>query len=114
MNKNRDKGHRFEREIRQFFESLGYDTCKTSRYASKLRDDQKVDHCFVDPWLSQCKHSDSMSGVPHKLLNEMPDEKGMYRILFHKMSRKGTVVTMELDTFKEILEMLIAGGIIKP
>lgn len=95
-----------------FFKKLGY-KCTTSRYSSKEKDDQKIDLCGIDPFHVQCKAVEAL-GSYHKVLESIPDEKGRYRLLFHKRTRQGTVVAMELSTFEELLEMLISGGRLKP
>ena len=40
---NRRKGHNLERRLVNAFKKLGYNFCKTSRAASRLLDDSKVD-----------------------------------------------------------------------
>ncbi|MGR3220044.1 MAG: hypothetical protein ACUZ8H_09550 [Candidatus Anammoxibacter sp.] len=40
---SRNKGHSYERKIRQEFIALGWDKCNTSRCESKMTDDAKVD-----------------------------------------------------------------------
>jgi hypothetical protein len=111
MNRNRDKGHRFEREVMNLFKDLGY-PCTTSRYSSKEKDDSGIDLCGIDPWHIQCKFVDRL-GSYHSVLDDMPDIEGRYKLLFHKRSRSGTVVAMPLEDFTEIVQMLIANGVIK-
>ena len=111
-NKNRNKGHSFERKIAQLFRSLGWN-CTTSRYSSKELDDQKIDLCGTDPFVVQAKAVERL-GTLHSVLAEMPEEKGKYNVVFHKLNRKGTIVAMAQDDFIELLEMLIGNGIIKP
>ena len=52
--KNRRKGHNAERRRAQMFRELGFDKCKTSREASRLLDNCKVDLAFV-PYNVQMK-----------------------------------------------------------
>ena len=111
-NKNRNKGHSFERKIAQLFRNLGWN-CTTSRYSSKELDDQKIDLCGTDPFVVQAKAVERL-GTLHSVLAEMPEEKGKYNVVFHKLNRKGTIVAMAQDDFIELLEMLIGNGIIKP
>lgn len=99
--------------IVSFFRELGYE-CSTSRYSSRELDDKKVDIFGVDPFLVQTKAVEKMKKSYHDTIEELPDEKGKYRILIHKKNRRGSIVAMELDTFKELLTMLIHGGYIKP
>jgi len=39
----RTKGHRYEQQIVNELKELGFTGCKTSRYANKMKDDQKID-----------------------------------------------------------------------
>ena len=41
--RSRRKGHDYERKIRLEFRQYGWKYCQTSRYASKLIDDNKID-----------------------------------------------------------------------
>ena len=43
----------------------------------------------------------------------MPQDEN-YNLVFHKKNRKGTIVAMTIEDFKELLEMLIQNKIIKP
>lgn len=40
---SRNKGNNFERDLVHLFKELGFEHCKTSRYASRILDDSKVD-----------------------------------------------------------------------
>lgn len=51
---NRRKGHNLERRIVNKLKELGWDKARTSRQASRLLDDSKVDIAFV-PFNIQCK-----------------------------------------------------------
>ena len=42
-NKNRDKGHRYERWWRKIWEDMGFTKARTARQASRLMDDSGVD-----------------------------------------------------------------------
>ena len=52
--RNRNVGHSLERRIAKKFRDIGYEFAKTSRQASRLLDDSKVDIAYV-PYLVQCK-----------------------------------------------------------
>lgn len=109
-NSNRDKGHRFEREIAKKFRELGFN-CTTSRYSSKEKDDAKIDLCGTEPFNVQLKAVERL-GSYHKVLASLPQENGLYRLLMHKKSREGTIVAMELETFLELLQKMIEANII--
>ena len=42
-NTNRNKGHNYERQLVKDFKKLGFTDCVTSRYGSKMLDDQGID-----------------------------------------------------------------------
>lgn len=106
----RSVGHAYERQIRKELIELGYDKCQTSRFASKMKDDQLVDLCFCDPWNIQAKrwvHAPSY----HDILKAMPTDNN-YNLIFHKRPNKGEVVVMSKEDFYEILQMLKSNGVI--
>lgn len=100
----RVKGHTFEREMAELFRSLGWEKCVTSRAESKNKDDQGIDLCYTDPFNIQLKAIENM-GSAHKVLSEMPNDSN-YNVVFHKKNRQGVVVSMSLDDFKELIQML--------
>lgn len=108
----RQKGHTFERDMAEWFRSLGWMRCVTSRAESKTKDDQKIDLCFTDPFNVQAKAVENLGSV-HKVLSEMPNDS-FYNVVLHKRNRQGVIVAMDLDDFREIIEMLINNQIIKP
>jgi hypothetical protein len=102
----RVKGHTFERDIAQKFRDLGWTDCETSRFASKKMDDLKVDLVETPPFYVQCKAVENLGPIQN-VLAEMPQGK-MINIVFHKKSRKGTIVAMTEDDFWKLLK---AGGL---
>lgn len=106
----RVKGHTFERDMVQLFKGLGWTECVTSRSESKRKDDAGVDICYTDPFNIQCKAVEALGSV-HKILASMPKDSN-YNIILHKRSRQGVVVSMTLDDFKELVEMLISNKIL--
>ena len=82
---------------------MGWIECETSRFASKKLDDMKVDLVETDPFYVQCKAVENLGPV-HNVLAEMPD-KEMLNIVFHKKSRKGTIVAMEEASFWALVEL---------
>tara|TARA_R100000458_G_C8260183_1_gene235775 strand:+ start:1575 stop:1724 length:150 start_codon:yes stop_codon:yes gene_type:complete len=46
-NKNRNKGHNYERQLRKDFINLGFKNCITSRYGSKMTDDKGIDLMYT-------------------------------------------------------------------
>ena len=102
MGNNRRKGHGFERIVRLKWREHGWEKAETSRYASREKDDQKVDLCYTDPYNVQCKSVQAIN--LHTVLSEMPDDDNM-NIVFHKRNRKGVIVAMSEDTFWVLVRM---------
>jgi hypothetical protein len=107
---SRVKGHTFERDMAEHFRKLGFVKCKTSRYESKMLDDQCVDLTHTNPFNIQCKAVEKL-GSMHDVLASMPADTNM-NVVLHKRSRKGTIVAMTLEDFTEIVQMLISNQII--
>lgn len=99
----RVKGHTFERDIAQKFRDRGWVECETSRFASKKLDDMKVDLVETDPFYVQCKAVENLGPI-HNVLEEMP-KKDKFNVVFHKKSRKGTIVAMSEESFWKLIEM---------
>ena len=99
----RTKGHAYEREVAQKFRDEGFEDCVTSRSESKRTDDAGIDLCYTGPWQVQCKNQERISPSPHDILANMPHPEGKHNVLFHKRTRKGTIVCMEEDTFWQLL-----------
>lgn len=106
----RQKGHTFEREVAKRWRELGWERCVTSRSESKNLDDKGIDLCYTDPFIIQCKAVESLN--IHKAYSAMPDMEGMYKVLFSKKNRQGTLVTMSMDDFLELVDKLRVAGVI--
>lgn len=107
----RKKGHTYELVIRDWFRDLGWSRAVSSRSESKNKDDQGIDLCYTDPFNVQAKAVEKLGSI-HDVLAKMP--KDNYNLVFHKRNRKGTIVAMTIEDFKEIVEKLIQNQIIKP
>ena len=107
----RKKGHSYELQIRDWFRELGWDKAVSSRSESKNKDDQGVDLCYTDPFNVQAKAVEKLGSI-HDILAKMPKDSN-YNLVFHKRNRKGTIVAMTLEDFKEIVQMLITNKILK-
>jgi len=113
---NRTKGHNLERRIAKIFRDLGYPFAKTSRQASRLLDDSKVDIAFV-PFLIQCKKG-YLKGLNYTSIflemkealkiNFPPDDQihNLPPIIIHDKGRKSEekLVVMEEDTFWDLIK----------
>ena len=111
--KSRRKGHDYERQIRREYRELGRANCETSRFASKMMDDRKIDLVNTKPFAVQCK---SLINNPsyHKIIDEMRPNKPQYKLIFHKRATNDEYVIMKKNDFYELLEMLIDNNIINP
>ena len=105
-NTNRRKGHDYERQIRREYRELGWLNCETSRYASKMMDDRKIDLVNTKPFAIQCK---SLINNPsyHKIFKEMQSDRDDYKVIYHKRKNDGEYIIMQKNDFHELVEMLI-------
>jgi hypothetical protein len=103
--KARAKGHRYERQLRKEFIELGFTECQTSRFASKMLDDAKVDLWGTDPLYIQAKNIER-NFDPQAILESMPKTKTHHNIVIRKKKKFKDVVCMDKSTFYEFLEML--------
>lgn len=110
MRNNRTAGHDFERTIRQWFIKLGWERAQTSRYASREKDDQCVDLCYVDPFNVQCKYTQAINY--HAELAKMPKDNN-YNVVFHKRKNQGVIVAMTMEDFEDIIQGTVREGVIK-
>lgn len=108
----RNVGHAYERKLAQEFRELGFKKTITSRYGSRFMDDQCVDLMYTQPFNIQAKRYNSAPSY-FKWLNEMPKDEN-YNVVIHKKPNVGEVVVMSKDDFYEIVQMMIANGVIKP
>jgi len=99
---NRRKGHDFERKWAKTFRDLGYTYCKTSRLASKLLDDSKVDLAFI-PFNVQCKnvqgsinYIEEINKVEEHLCKNFPPEDPQHNHPIIVIHRKGPKPEEEL------------------
>lgn len=110
-NKNRDKGHRYERWLRNFFKDLGFVHCQTARYGSRLLDDCGIDLMNIPFWV-QAKAGYNKGLNYTSILNQMDEniEKNgidkLPKLIFHKKSgRKSNehLVIMNFEDFEKII-----------
>jgi hypothetical protein len=119
---NRRKGHNAERSTAQEFRDIGYTFCKTSRQASRLLDDAKVDLAFI-PYNIQIKAGKQKGFNAIKELKEMeeaikelfPPEDAIHTnpniVLLRKEVGPGNkrtiyddVITMAFEDFKQLIK----------
>jgi hypothetical protein len=104
----RDKGKRFELKIAAMWSDKMGGTVERSGYVNKKLDDAGVDLVGTDPFNIQCKAVESSINV-HKILDRMPQDTNM-NVVIHKRNHAGTVVSMSVDDFMEIVMMLRHSG----
>ena len=97
----RRRGHQFERDIVILLRDLGYNA-DTSRLSSKKLDDLKVDIDTDFPFNLQLKFVERLSVGVHEPLKSMPKDKP--RAVLHKRANKGTVVSLELEDFLNLIK----------
>lgn len=110
---SRTKGHNAEREYAQKFRELGYEHCRTSREASRLLDNSKIDLAFLPfnvqikaGFIKQRPNVEAVFKEMKQLLKENfpPDEKvhGLPKLCIHRAHARtdeGELVTMTWDDF---------------
>ena len=122
---NRTKGHNLEREIaRMFREELNYKFSKTSRLASKMLDNSKVD-IYGIPFLIQTKAGyaknrpkpdEIFQEIEEALLENFPKTDPVHhypKVLIHKINGRHkyhNLVTMPYNDFKYLLLKLKENG----
>lgn len=112
---NRVAGHNLERKVAAKFREIGYPFAKTSRQASRLLDDSKVDIAFV-PFLVQCKkgyrkglnYTAILLEMKEALKVNFPPDDAVHKhpaIILHDKGRKSEekLVVMEEDTFWNLI-----------
>lgn len=132
--RNRQAGHKWERQLAESFRSIGFAHVVTTRSESRSRDNQKVDLINEDelkngrfPFNVQAKTTTSHLSYA-KLLSEMPEDRGVMNVILHKQTKKapdgvkfmetGRFAIMQLDNFldlvKQIYESKLAkGGVVR-
>jgi hypothetical protein len=111
----RQKGNTFEVEVMNMFKQLGYEFCKTSRNASKLYDDCKID-LFGLPINVQVKRGYNKGIVNyHKIKEEclglikknFPKTDSIHQqdfIVIQKQDYKESIVILTLENYLKLLK----------
>jgi hypothetical protein len=103
----RQKGHGYELAIKSAHEEIGFKDVYTSRNESKRLDDAGVDLAGL-PYYVQCKAVERLTPSLHDILSSMLSDR--IRAVFHKRNRKGTVVSMPMQDWMNILKFLKEKG----
>jgi hypothetical protein len=106
----REKGKRYELKTAAMWVRHFGGEVERSGYVNKKLDDAGVDLVGTDPFNIQCKAVESSVNT-HRILQNMPEDAN-YNVVFHKRNNAGTVVSMELDDFMELVTMLRSSRIL--
>jgi hypothetical protein len=115
-NKNRRKGHDYERLLVRHFKELGYTFAKTSRAASVLLDSSGIDIWGI-PYAVQAKtgyknarpkYEEIYQGIKERIQLNFPPHDEIHKspiLLFHRIGTKPeeNVVMMTADYFFELI-----------
>lgn len=114
--RNRTAGFNLERRIAKKFRDSGFEFAKTSRQASRLLDDSKVDIAFV-PFLPQCKkgyarglnYSEIIKEMKELIQKNFPPNNEVHQypaVIFHDKGKKSEekLVIMEEVSFWNLLK----------
>lgn len=104
MINGREKGKRYELKIAAMWQRKFGGEVERSGYVNKKLDDAGVDLVGTDPFNIQCKAVEQSLNT-HRILERMPQDTNM-NVIFHKRNNAGTVVSMDLDDFMEMVMML--------
>lgn len=104
---NRTKGHNYERKIAKELRELGFSRCLTSRQASRLYDDCKLDFYGI-PFNLQAKNVSSVSIKYDLVLDSMkelveknlPERSELPYAVMHKKGKVEVVVLLKEDFYK--------------
>lgn len=109
---SRTKGHNLERFVVNMFRKIGFTSAHTSRYASTLLDDNKVDVANI-PLNIQCKnvkaninYADLLDEINGSLEKNIPDRLEYPTVIIHKKDRGRTMAIMEDQTFYKLILLL--------
>jgi hypothetical protein len=103
---SKKKGTTYEIKIRLELRDRFYPGCETSRYASKMTDDAKVDFVNTGRFNIQAKATEKAPNFQETLASMPVDNR--INAVFHKRNRQGEVVVMDKKDFYEILGILQA------
>ena len=111
VNTNKNRGSNWERDVVNYLKGRGWDAA-TSRYVSRLLDDQGVDIAGDYPMKIQCKATVKQPNV-HELLETTAADV----VFFRKMQKKGNrffnvgeYALLDLDTFMDLIDSVYKKG----
>ena len=104
---SKQKGARFEREIAKKFKERGFEAHRSQQFCGANGDadvTHTIDLGFMKPYI-ECKHVESLNlfKAMEQAKNDLKDESER-PVVIHKKNNKGTLVTMELDDWLDLIE----------
>lgn len=111
MTNNREKGHRFERQLKTILQNK-FPGVKTSRSESRELDNKGVDFANTDPFNFQCK-SLSKKVNYDEILTKMEQVDGV-SVILHRLTEKrgnrfytrGEYAILKMDDFLRLIGVL--------
>lgn len=107
---NRLRGHNYERKIAKEHRDLGFARCLTTRQASRLWDDCKLD-LYGIPVNTQLKNVNGtikyeqvLEDMKEKVEENLPERKDLPFVVFHKKGRVELVVMSKDDYYKLLIK----------
>ena len=98
----RARGNAFEVQIVNLLKQYGYEA-SSARYSSRALDDAGVDIDTNAPYYIQCKYVEALRPGAQEIIKGMPQVPGQVNILAHKRANKGTLITMSITDFCDLL-----------
>lgn len=114
----RNKGHTFERAIMHDFSDMGWEDVQTSRAASRLADDCKIDLVGVMPFAVQCKRMRKYAPINEILKIDFPTfakvsfgnaDIDYIPLLLTKADNLPTMAVLPWDELKKMLTKIYHG-----
>jgi hypothetical protein len=110
--RNRTAGHNYERLLAKEYRELGFPLAKTSRHASKLLDNCKVDIYGIPVNLqaknvkTSIKYQEIFDSMIELLEKNMPERLEYPLAIFHKKQGEGEYVVLRKSDFYDMIRRL--------
>ena len=114
--RNRVRGHNYERKIAKEFRDLGFTRCLTTRQASRLWDDCKLDlygipvNVQLKNVISSMNYVDILNSMISKVTEFLPEREDKPFIIFHKKGKEELAIMYKEDLYKLLVTLLLSNG----